>query len=80
MLRRCGDDPARANILKQASMLGGFHSDDYSAMTTLAASPGVKQLILTHTSGRYENEEILAEATKIVAETRVAADLNRVAV
>jgi ribonuclease Z len=44
----------------------------------LAASAGVKQLVLTHISGRYGDEEILAEATKIFAETRIAADLDRV--
>ena len=58
---------------------------DYGHLTAakaaeLAASAGVKQLILTHISGRYENEEILAEATKIFAKTQVAADLDRVAV
>ena len=48
ILRRCGDDLTRANVLKQASMLAGFHSpffldditysytpDDYSPMKTL---------------------------------------------
>jgi ribonuclease Z len=43
---------------------------DYGHLTAakaaeLAASAGVKQLILTHISGRYENEEILAEATDL---------------
>jgi ribonuclease Z len=37
----------------------------------------VKQLVLTHISGRYEDQEILKEATKIFAETSVAADLDR---
>jgi ABC-type branched-subunit amino acid transport system substrate-binding protein len=51
ILRRCGDDLTRANVLKQASMLAGFHSpfflddinfsftpDDYSPMKTLHIS------------------------------------------
>src|SRR3954466_13772033 len=51
ILRRCGDDLTRANVLKQASMLAGFHSpffldgvnfsytpDDYSPMKTLYIS------------------------------------------
>lgn len=51
ILRRCGDDLTRANVLKQATMLGGFHSpfflddinysytpDDYSPMKTLHIS------------------------------------------
>src|SRR6267378_698315 len=51
ILRRCGDDLTRANVLKQASMLAGFHSpfflddinysytpDDYTPMKTLHIS------------------------------------------
>src|SRR3954469_6978481 len=51
ILRRCGDDLTRANVLKQASTLAGFHSpffldgvnfsytpDDYSPMKTLYIS------------------------------------------
>jgi len=51
ILRRCGDDLTRANVLKQATMLAGFHSpfflddinysytpDDYSPMKTLHIS------------------------------------------
>jgi ribonuclease Z len=55
---------------------------DYGHLTAakaaaLAAAAGVKQLVLTHISGRYEDQEILTEATKIFAETSVAADLDR---
>jgi ABC-type branched-subunit amino acid transport system substrate-binding protein len=51
ILRRCGDDLTRANVLKQASTMGGFHSpfmldgvtysytpDDYTPMKTLFIS------------------------------------------
>ena len=51
ILRRCGDDLTRANVLKQATMLAGFHSpffldgvnysytpDDYTPMKTLYIS------------------------------------------
>jgi hypothetical protein len=51
ILRRCGDDLTRANVLKQASRLAGFHSpcflddisysytpDDYTPMKTLHIS------------------------------------------
>jgi ABC-type branched-subunit amino acid transport system substrate-binding protein len=51
ILRRCGDDLTRANVLKQATMLNGFHSpfmldgvtysftpDDYTPMKTLFIS------------------------------------------
>jgi ribonuclease Z len=58
---------------------------DYGHLTAakaagLAAATGVKKLVLTHISGRYENQEILQEATKIFAETRIAADLDRLTV
>jgi hypothetical protein len=51
ILRRCGDDLTRSNVLKQASTLAGFHSpfflddisysytpDDYSPIKTLYIS------------------------------------------
>jgi ribonuclease Z len=45
---------------------------DYGHLTAakaagLAAAAGVKRLVLTHISGRYENEKILAEASKVFA-------------
>jgi ribonuclease Z len=58
---------------------------DYGHLTAakaaeLAATAGVKRLVLTHISGRYPDEEILAEAVKIFANSRVAVDLDRLAV
>jgi ribonuclease Z len=50
---------------------------------TIHGSPGtagVKRLVLTHISGRYPDEEILAEAVKIFPNSRVAADLDRLTV
>jgi ribonuclease Z len=60
-------------------------ASDYGHLTAakaaeLAAGAGVKRLVLTHISGRYRDDEILAEATKIFAETRIAADLDRITV
>jgi ribonuclease Z len=60
-------------------------ASDYGHLTAaraaeLAADAGVKQLVLTHISGRYDVEEILAEATKIFAGARVAADLDRLTI
>jgi ribonuclease Z len=56
-------------------------ASDYGHLTSaraakLAADTGVKRLVLTHISGRYTDEEILAEATKIFPNSRVAADLD----
>jgi len=58
---------------------------DYGHLTAakaaaLAATAGVKRLVLTHISGRYPDEEILAEAVKIFPNSRVAAGLDRLAV
>jgi ribonuclease Z len=58
---------------------------DYGHLTAakaaeLAAAAGVQRLVLTHISGRYPDEEILAEAAKIFPNSRVAADLDRLAV
>jgi ribonuclease Z len=36
----------------------------------------VKQLVLTHISGRYPEYEILSEATMIFPNSRVAADFD----
>jgi ribonuclease Z len=60
-------------------------ASDYGHLTAaraaeLAADAGVKQLVLTHISGRYDVEEILAEATRIFAGARVAADLDRLTI
>ncbi|MGY3036765.1 ribonuclease Z [Bradyrhizobium sp. USDA 4354] len=43
-----------------------------------AAANNVGQLVLTHMSGRYADEEILAEATKIFPNTRIAADFDHI--
>src|ERR1700692_3634822 len=58
---------------------------DYGHLTAakaaeLAVAGRVKRPVLTHISGRYTDEEILAEATKIFPNSRVAADLDRLVV
>lgn len=58
---------------------------DYGHLTaaqaaTFASTSNVRQLVLTHLSGRYEDEEILAEAAKIFPNVRVAADFDRITV
>lgn len=55
---------------------------DYGHLTAeqaalLAAKSGVERLILTHISGRYLAEEILAEAKEIFPSTHIANDLER---
>ncbi|MGX4772514.1 ribonuclease Z [Bradyrhizobium guangdongense] len=56
---------------------------DYGHLTAaeaarFAAANHVRQLVLTHLSGRYEDDEILAEAAKIFPNVRIAADFDRI--
>jgi ribonuclease Z len=58
---------------------------DYGHLTAaqaaaLAATSDVKLLVLTHISGRYTDEGILAEATKTFPNSRIAADFDRIVV
>jgi ribonuclease Z len=58
---------------------------DYGHLTAaeaaaLAATSGVKLLVLTHISGRYGDEEILAEATKTFANSRIARDFDHIVI
>ncbi|MHB0767181.1 ribonuclease Z [Bradyrhizobium sp. 5.13L] len=45
-----------------------------------AAASNVGQLVLTHQSGRYEDDEVLAEAAGIFPNTRIAADFDRIVI
>jgi ribonuclease Z len=58
---------------------------DYGHLTAteaaaFAAANNVKQLVLVHMSGRYEDEEILAEAARIFPNTRIAADFDHIVI
>ena len=58
---------------------------DYGHLTateaaSFAAANNVKQLVLVHMSGRYEDEEILAEATRVFPNTRIAADFDHIVI
>ncbi|MER8488358.1 ribonuclease Z [Mesorhizobium australicum] len=58
---------------------------DYGHLTaaeaaSLAAASDVKQLVLTHISGRYRDEEILAEAVQAFANSLVATDFTTLTV
>ena len=49
-------------------------------VASLAAANGVKLLVLTHISGRYSADEILAEATRTFSNSRVATDFDRIGI
>jgi ribonuclease Z len=51
-----------------------------AAAAGLAREAGAGELLLTHLSGRYSSEEILAEAMPRFANTRLAADFDRITV
>ncbi|AMA57645.1 ribonuclease Z [Bradyrhizobium sp. CCGE-LA001] len=58
---------------------------DYGHLTArdaavFAAANNIGQLVLTHQSGRYEDDEVLAEAAAIFPNTRIAADFDRIVV
>jgi ribonuclease Z len=58
---------------------------DYGHLTAaeaaaFAAANNVDQLVLTHQSGRYEDDEVLAEATKIFPNSRIAGDFDRLVI
>lgn len=58
---------------------------DYGHLTateaaSFAAANNVKQLVLVHMSGRYPDDEILAEAVKVHPGTRIAADFDHIVI
>jgi len=58
---------------------------DYGHLTAaeaaaLAATSNVRELMLTHISGRYADAEILTEATKVFPNSRVASDFDRIVI
>ncbi|MGY4507668.1 ribonuclease Z [Bradyrhizobium sp. USDA 3650] len=58
---------------------------DYGHLTareaaSFAAANNVGQLVLNHMSGRYRDEEILAEAIGIFPSTRIAADFDHIVI
>ena len=51
-----------------------------AAAARLAREAEIGKLLLTHISGRYQAEEILAEAATLFPRVRIAADFDRVSV
>jgi ribonuclease Z len=65
---------------RDAAIARGYGHLTAGEAARLAAKNAVKRLYLTHLSGRYEADEILAEASKIFPATTVAADFDRLTV
>jgi ribonuclease Z len=58
---------------------------DYGHLTAgeaaaLAAMCDVKQLVLTHISGRYTDEDLLAEAKQTFPNSRIAMDFDQIVI
>jgi ribonuclease Z len=58
---------------------------DYGHLTAaeaawLAATSNVNQLVLTHLSGRYRDDEVLGEAAKTFANSRIAVDFDHIVI
>lgn len=58
---------------------------DYGHLTaaeaaSFAAANNVGQLVLTHMSGRYQDDEILTEAARIFPNSRIAADFDHIVI
>jgi ribonuclease Z len=70
-----------ATFLERDAALAHARGHLTAAMAAaLARDAGVGQLLLTHISGRYRPEEIVAEAARLFPRTRVVADFERIAV
>jgi ribonuclease Z len=70
-----------ATFLERDAAIARNHGHLTAAQAAaLAATADIKLLVLTHISGRYTNEEILAEATRTFPNSRIAADFDRIMV
>jgi ribonuclease Z len=65
---------------RDAAMALDYGHPTAAKAAELASGAGVKRLMLTHISGRYSEEEIVAEAAKAFPSCRVAADLDRITI
>lgn len=83
-----GDAVQNADILvieatflqPDAAMARNYGHLTAAQAAALAAARGVRQLVLTHISGRYPVDDILGEAKAIFAATYVASDLEHLTV
>ncbi|MCK1743811.1 ribonuclease Z [Bradyrhizobium sp. 139] len=65
---------------RDASTARGYGHLTAAEAASFAAANAVQQLVLIHMSGRYRDDEISAEATKVFPNTRIAADFDRIVI
>ena len=65
---------------RDAAIAGDYGHLTAAEAAALAAASNVRQLVLTHISGRYKDEEILAEATEIFPNSRLAMDFDHIVI
>lgn len=83
-----GPDVAHADVLvieatyleRDAALARAHGHLTAAAAARLAHDAGVRELLLTHISGRYPLEEIRAEANALFPHTRTVADFERISV
>ncbi len=63
-------------LIEEQEMAESFGHSTATQAATLAKEAGVGQLILTHVSRRYRDEDILEEARSVFPETWVARDFD----
>jgi ribonuclease Z len=80
-VRRADTLIVEATFLERDAALARSRGHLTAAMAArLARDADVGELLLTHISGRYKTDEILAEATRLFPRVRVAADFARISV
>jgi ribonuclease Z len=67
-------------LQRDAPMARSYGHLTAAEAATLASASGVRRLILTHISGRYAPNDILAEASKAISNVNIAADFDRVSI
>ncbi|UPK30119.1 ribonuclease Z [Bradyrhizobium sp. 195] len=65
---------------RDAATARGYGHLTAAEAAAFAAANNVRQLVLTHMSGRYEDDEILAEAARIFPNTGIAADFDHMVI
>jgi len=65
---------------RDVAMARGYGHLTAREAALLAAAANAKALLLTHISGRYPDEEILAEAASVFPNSRIANDFDRIVI
>lgn len=70
----------KENVGAQCLQYRSLGTCTHEMCAALAAKSDVKLFVLTDISGRYTDEEMIAEATRTFPNSRIAADFDRIVV